>query len=52
MDSFKIWIIGYIISTIIILIYKTTKTKVDLEWIVIYLGISILLLVGFIGLNI
>jgi hypothetical protein len=52
MDSFKVWIIGYLISTIVVLIYKTNSKKVDLEWICIYLGISILLLVGFIGINI
>lgn len=52
MYSFKIWIIGYVISTIAILIYKTTSKKVDIEWITIYLGVSILLLVGFMGLNI
>lgn len=47
MESFKIWIIGYVISTIAILIYKATIKKVDIEWITIYLGVSILLLVGF-----
>jgi hypothetical protein len=51
MESYKMWIVSYIISTIIVLAYNTKDKKVDLYWICVYLGISILLLLGFIGIN-